>query len=166
MLTFFPIINPGQYWFYADESDTLWMRDLLGSAITAAILGLAFWINRCAKMSHQDSRHRSGQFDEETDAKRIESNKPIFSRIDLFYNERRILDEYVTTKLPIYDRKGDVIRLMGVCRISTELLSLTSTRMEVVSSGGTTSSFGLTMCMSGILPFTMGSKTSIGLPSS
>ena len=54
-ITFFPIINPPQYRLNSDGTESLWLRYLVGSTITAGILGSAFWLNQCAKRSHQRS---------------------------------------------------------------------------------------------------------------
>lgn len=50
------------------------------------------------------------------DARVFESGESLSGRIELGYNGRRILEWYVTTKIPLYDRKKRVIGLMGFTR--------------------------------------------------
>jgi AraC-like DNA-binding protein len=50
------------------------------------------------------------------DKKVIRSGKPIFNRLELFYDEQHALDWFLTTKLPLHDARGKVIGVMGVAR--------------------------------------------------
>lgn len=55
---------------------------------------------------------------ENGDRQVIESGEPVFRLVEQYYNEQRLLDWHVATKLPIYDREGEIIGLMGVHRSS------------------------------------------------
>jgi AraC-like DNA-binding protein len=44
----------------------------------------------------------------------IESGKPLLRRVELAYDGQRLLDWFVTSKLPVFGRKGEVIGIMGV----------------------------------------------------
>lgn len=42
--------------------------------------------------------------------------RPILQRLELFYDEQHQLDWFLTTKLPLHDRSGKVIGIMGMAR--------------------------------------------------
>lgn len=46
----------------------------------------------------------------------IRSGKPITNRLELFHDEQRQLDWFVTTKLPLHNQLGKVIGVMGITR--------------------------------------------------
>jgi len=52
----------------------------------------------------------------EDDQRVIRSGKPLINRLELWYNEQRNLDWFLTTKLPVRDRSGKVIGVMGITR--------------------------------------------------
>ena len=52
----------------------------------------------------------------EDDKKVIRSGKPLVNRLELFYDEQQRLDWFLTTKLPLRDRRGKVIGVIGVAR--------------------------------------------------
>jgi PAS domain S-box-containing protein len=52
----------------------------------------------------------------EDDLKVIRSGKPIINRLELFYDEQQRLNWFLTTKLPLRDRQGKVIGVIGVAR--------------------------------------------------
>jgi PAS domain S-box-containing protein len=52
----------------------------------------------------------------EDDKKVIRSGKPLINRLELFYDEQHRLDWFLTTKLPLRDRRGKVIGVIGVAR--------------------------------------------------
>jgi AraC-like DNA-binding protein len=52
----------------------------------------------------------------EDDKKVIRTGKPLVDRLELFYDEQKRLDWFLTTKLPLRDRSGDVIGVIGVAR--------------------------------------------------
>ena len=46
----------------------------------------------------------------------LESGEPLINRVEIWYTEQRLLDWFVTTKLPIRDLEGHVIGVMGTVR--------------------------------------------------
>lgn len=52
----------------------------------------------------------------EDDLKVIRSGKPLIDRLELFYDEQRKLAWFLTTKLPLRDRCGKVMGVIGVAR--------------------------------------------------
>jgi AraC-like DNA-binding protein len=46
----------------------------------------------------------------------MSTGKPLIGRVELWYNEQRVLDWFVTNKLPIRDTQGEIIGLMGTVR--------------------------------------------------
>lgn len=46
----------------------------------------------------------------------IETGRPLINRVEIWYTEHRLLDWFVTTKLPVRNAKGQVIGLMGTVR--------------------------------------------------
>lgn len=52
----------------------------------------------------------------EDDKKVMRSGKPLVNRLELFFDEQKGLDWFLTTKLPLRDRRGKVIGVIGVAR--------------------------------------------------
>ena len=50
------------------------------------------------------------------DQKVFATGKPLLNRVEIWYNEQRMLDWFVTNKLPLKDESGNVIGLMGTVR--------------------------------------------------
>ncbi len=48
------------------------------------------------------------------DRRIFETGEPQIDRLEIWYNEQRILDWFVTTKLPMHGANGEVIGLMGI----------------------------------------------------
>lgn len=44
------------------------------------------------------------------------TGEPIIGRVELWYNEQRVLDWFVTNKLPVRDTRGAIIGVMGAVR--------------------------------------------------
>ena len=44
------------------------------------------------------------------------TGNPLIGRVELWYNEQRVLDWFVTNKLPVRDTQGRIIGVMGVVR--------------------------------------------------
>ena len=44
------------------------------------------------------------------------TGEPLIGRVELWYNEQRVLDWFVTNKLPVRDLKGSIIGVMGTVR--------------------------------------------------
>lgn len=112
MWTLFELI-PGVYFFVKDRES----RFMVGNRLLLDRLklkGEADLIGTC------DADH----FPPEVCAAFVSDDQRVFqtgemlsNRIELGYNERRILDWYVTTKLPLFDAKHQVTGLMGLTRV-------------------------------------------------
>jgi len=46
----------------------------------------------------------------------IETRRPLVNRLEVWYDEQRVLDWFLTTKLPVAGKRGRVIGVMGVTR--------------------------------------------------
>ena len=46
----------------------------------------------------------------------MESGEPLIDRVEVWYTEQRLLDWFVTTKLPVRSVDGEIIGIMGVIR--------------------------------------------------
>ncbi len=44
----------------------------------------------------------------------LRTGKPLLHRVEIFYNEFRVLDWFVTTKLPLFNQAGRAVGVMGV----------------------------------------------------
>lgn len=46
----------------------------------------------------------------------IRTGKPLVNRLEVWYDEQRVLDWFLTTKLPVAGKKGRIIGIMGITR--------------------------------------------------
>lgn len=46
----------------------------------------------------------------------MSTGKPLIDRVELWYNEQRVLDWFITNKLPVRDLQGRIIGVMGIVR--------------------------------------------------
>lgn len=46
----------------------------------------------------------------------MSTGRPLIGRVELWYNEQRVLDWFVTNKLPVRDLQGEIIGVMGIVR--------------------------------------------------
>lgn len=44
------------------------------------------------------------------------TGQPLIGRVELWYNAQRVLDWFVTNKLPVQDTRGEIIGVMGIVR--------------------------------------------------
>lgn len=54
------------------------------------------------------------------DRKVITTGRPIINRLELWYDEQRHLDWFLTTKLPVRDKGGKIIGVVGIIRRDSE----------------------------------------------
>ncbi|MCB1208638.1 MAG: helix-turn-helix domain-containing protein, partial [Verrucomicrobiales bacterium] len=52
----------------------------------------------------------------EDDLKVMRSGKPLINRLEVWYDEQRNLNWFICTKLPVLDKRGKVIGVMGITR--------------------------------------------------
>ncbi len=103
---------PGIYFFVKDRhsrmvcaSQPFWEH--LGAKSEAEILGQtddAFFPAQAADHFRRDDEHV------------MSTGRPLIGRVELWYNEQRILDWFVTNKLPVRDLHGEIIGVMGIVR--------------------------------------------------
>jgi AraC-like DNA-binding protein len=60
-------------------------------------------------------RHAADHFQRD-DELVMSTGRPLIGRVELWYNEQRVLDWYVTNKLPIRDPRRMIIGVMGIVR--------------------------------------------------
>lgn len=46
----------------------------------------------------------------------MSTGDPLIGRVELWYNDQRVLDWFVTNKLPVHDTAGEIIGVMGIVR--------------------------------------------------
>src|SRR6266540_3817674 len=44
----------------------------------------------------------------------LATGQPLLNKVEIWYNAQRILDWFVTTKLPVFDEEGRVMGIMGI----------------------------------------------------
>ena len=101
---------PGVYFFLKDArsrivaaSEQIWLR--LGVKSEAEIIGTRdhdFFPPEIADNFVRD------------DQRVLKSGQPLINHLEIWYNEQRILDWFVTTKLPVHGRNGAIIGIMGL----------------------------------------------------
>lgn len=103
---------PGVYFFVKDRrsrmvcaSQPFWEH--LGARSEAEIIG---------RTDHEFfPRHAADHFRRD-DELVMSSGRPLIGRVELWYDERRVLDWFITNKLPVRDANGEVIGVMGIVR--------------------------------------------------
>lgn len=103
---------PGVYFFVKDRqsrmicaSQPFWEH--LGAKSEAEIVGKtddAFFPAHAADHFRRD------------DELVMSTGQPLIGRVELWYNEQRVLDWFVTNKLPVRGLRGEVIGVMGIVR--------------------------------------------------
>lgn len=103
---------PGVYFFVKDRhsrmvcaSQAFWEH--LGAKSQAEIVG---------RTDHEFFPQHAADHFRRDDERVLSTGQPIIGRVELWYNEHRVLDWYVTNKLPIRDARGDIIGVMGIVR--------------------------------------------------
>lgn len=103
---------PGVYFFVKDRhsrmvfaSQPFWEH--LGAASEAEIVGRT---DNDYFPSHAADHFRRD------DEQVMTTGQPLIGRVELWYNEQRVLDWFVTNKLPVRDLQGEIIGVMGIVR--------------------------------------------------
>jgi len=103
---------PGVYFFVKDRqsrmvcaSQPFWQH--LGAASEAEIIG----------RTDDDffPQHAADHFKRD-DQLVMSTGEPLIGRVELWYNEQRVLDWFVTNKHPVRDLQGTIIGVMGIVR--------------------------------------------------
>lgn len=107
---------PGVFFFVKDDQG----RHIAANSVTFERFGIS------------NERELIGQMDEkffppevaaayrEDDQKVIRTGKPIINRLEVWYDEQHNLDWFLTTKLPVRDKRGKIIGVMGITRRDEE----------------------------------------------
>src|SRR5262245_46984564 len=103
---------PGVYFFVKDRrsrmvcaSRAFWEQ--LGAKTEADIIG---------RVDEEFfPRHAADHFRRD-DELVMSTGRALIGRVELWYNEQRVLDWFVTNKLPIHDVEGTIIGVMGIVR--------------------------------------------------
>ena len=103
---------PGVYFFVKDRlsrmvcaSQPFWEH--LGAASEAEIIG---------RTDHDFFPQHAADHFQRDDHWVMSTGQPLIGRVELWYNENRVLDWFVTNKLPVRDLPGDIIGVMGIVR--------------------------------------------------
>ena len=109
---------PGVFFFVKDAEG----RHIAANSVTFERFGI------------KDERELIGAMDEkffppevakayrEDDQEVIRTGKPLINRLEVWYDEQRNLSWFLCTKLPVYDKRGKVIGVMGITRRDEERL--------------------------------------------
>lgn len=103
---------PGVSFFVKDRQSRLVFAsqsfcEHLGAKSEAEIVGKTdddFFPPHAADHFQRDDRHV------------MTTGQPLIGRVELWYNEQRVLDWFVTNKLPVRDTRGEIIGVMGTVR--------------------------------------------------
>lgn len=103
---------PGVYFFVKDRqsrmvcaSQPFWEH--LGAKSEAEIIG---------RTDHDFFPQHAADHFQRDDELVMSTGQPLIGRVELWYNEQRVLDWFVTNKLPIRDLRGEIIGVMGIVR--------------------------------------------------
>lgn len=103
---------PGVYFFVKDRhsrmvcaSQPFWQH--LGAASEAEIIG---------KTDHEFFPQHAADHFRRDDQWVMTTGRPLIGRVELWYNAQRVLDWFVTNKLPVRDVQGEIIGVMGIVR--------------------------------------------------
>ncbi|MFO0869204.1 MAG: AraC family transcriptional regulator [Pirellulales bacterium] len=103
---------PGVYFFVKDRhsrlvcaSSSFWQH--LGADAEDQIIG---------RSDHEFFPPHAADHFQRDDQQVMATGQPLIGRVELWYNEQRVLDWFVTNKLPIRDLQGEVIGVMGIVR--------------------------------------------------
>lgn len=103
---------PGVYFFVKDRhsrmvcaSQPFWEH--LGARSEADIIG---------RLDHDFFPPHAADHFRRDDEWVMTTGQPLIGRVELWYNEQRVLDWFVTNKLPIRDTAGRIIGVMGIVR--------------------------------------------------
>jgi len=101
---------PGTFFFVKDAKSRL----IAASRAILDRLGLASEDEIVGTTDHDYFPREIADSFARDDQQILNSGQPIIDRLEIWYNEQRILDWFVTTKLPLHDKEGAVIGIMGI----------------------------------------------------
>ena len=103
---------PDVYFFVKDAQSRM-------MAVSSAILKRLGVSSEAEIIGTSDYDHFPAQLADEfvrDDRTVIETGRPLINRVEIWYTEHRLLDWFVTTKLPVRNTRGEVIGVMGTVR--------------------------------------------------
>ncbi len=107
---------PGVFFFVKDADG----RHIAANSVTFARFGIRHERELVGALDEKFFPPEVARAFREDDQKVIRSGKPLINRLEVWYDEQRHLDWFLTTKLPVRDRQGKVIGVMGITRRDEE----------------------------------------------
>lgn len=107
---------PGVFFFVKDAHG----RHIAANSVTFARFGIKHERELVGAMDEKFFPAELARAFRDDDQKVIRSRKPLINRLEVWYDEQRNLDWFLTTKLPVLDKKGKVIGVMGITRRDEE----------------------------------------------
>jgi AraC-like DNA-binding protein len=103
---------PGVFFFVKDAHG----RHIAANSVTFARFGIKHEQELVGAMDEKFFPAELARTFREDDQMVIRSGKPLINRLEVWYDEQRNLDWFLTTKLPVLDKGGKVIGVMGITR--------------------------------------------------
>jgi PAS domain S-box-containing protein len=103
---------PGVFFFVKDDQG----RHIAANSATYARFGIKGEHELVGAMDEKFFPPEVAKAYREDDQRVIRSGKPIINRLEVWYDEQHRLDWFLATKLPVRDRRGKVIGVMGITR--------------------------------------------------
>lgn len=103
---------PGVFFFVKDDQG----RHIAANSATYARFGIRGEEELVGAMDEKFFPPEVAKAYREDDQRVIRSGKPIINRLEVWYDEQHRLDWFLATKLPVRDRRGKVIGVMGITR--------------------------------------------------
>lgn len=103
---------PGVFFFMKDDRG----RHIAANSATYARFGIKGEDELVGAMDEKFFPAEVAKAYREDDQRVIRSGKPIINRLEVWYDEQHRLDWFLATKLPVRDRRGQVIGVMGITR--------------------------------------------------
>lgn len=107
---------PGVFFFVKDAHG----RHIAANSVTFARFGIKSERELVGAMDEKFFPAEVAQAFREDDQKVMRTRKPLINRLEVWYDEQRNLDWFLTTKLPVLDKEGKVIGVMGITRRDEE----------------------------------------------
>lgn len=103
---------PGVYFFVKDRLS----RMVCASPSFCEHLGASSETEIIGRTDHEFFPQHAADHFRRDDEWVLKTGKPIIGRVELWYNEQRVLDWFVTNKLPVRDAHGAILGVMGIVR--------------------------------------------------
>jgi PAS domain S-box-containing protein len=103
---------PGVFFFVKDDQG----RHIAANSATYARFGIKGEDELVGALDEKFFPPEVAKAYREDDQRVIRSGKPIINRLEVWYDEQHRLDWFLATKLPVRDRRGKVIGVMGITR--------------------------------------------------